>query len=259
MFWKNLIFTQQNILAMKKIFLTLAVLSAAVLPSTLCAQSFVDKSASDSYLNFGVRVGLTSSNLSTDIPEIGENSDFSWRNGFTAGVAVDINFRNYFSIQPGFFFENRSHNYTLIEHDPVSQSLKNEIGHTRYYAFTVPVLASFHFNLTGNLRWNVELGPYFSFGTGDGKDEVEQIFVSVPAGVAGVYTCTTGKRDYYGDGDWQHRSFDWGLKIGTGIRLLDHFTFHIHYQRGFRNASANYRQNWEMFNKNWTFAVGYDF
>ena len=98
----------------------MAVLSAAVSPSTLCAQSVVDKSAPDSYLNFGVRVGLTSSNLSTDIPEIGENSNFSWRNGFTAGVAVDINFRNYFSIQPGFFFENRSHNYTLIEHDPVS-------------------------------------------------------------------------------------------------------------------------------------------
>lgn len=244
---------------MKKVLSAFVLVIVAAVPFQGRAAEFVDRDAPASLLNLGVRLGITSSNVSTDIPGVGDNSEFSWKRGFNAGAVVDLNFRNYFSIQPGFFFENRSYNYLLVEHDPSQNLLKNELGHTRSYSFTVPVLAAFHFNLSDKFRWSVEAGPYFQFGIGDGKDEVEQISVSAPEGASGSYVHTSGKRDYYGDGNWQHRSFDWGLKIGTGLRFLDHYVFNIHYQRGFRNVSANHNNNWEMHNKCWTFTLGYDF
>ena len=57
----------------------------------------------------------------------------------------------------------------------------------------------------------------------------------------------------------QHRSFDCGLQIGTGIEVMDHYVFEITYQRGLRNTSANHYYNWEMHNKGWTFSIGYNF
>lgn len=223
------------------------------------AAGFMDTGTPTRLISVGARLGITSSNLSTDIPGYADNGNFSWKRGFAAGVVVDLHVRNYFSIQPGFFFENRSYDYTLISHYPEDHALTNQLGHTRRYAFTVPIMAAFHFNLTSNLQWLVEAGPYFAFGTGDGKDEVEQIHISAPEGASGSYIYNTAKRDYYGDGDWQHRSFDCGLQIGTGIRILDRYVLSVHFQRGLRNVSANHSQNWEMHNKGWTFAIGYDF
>ena len=244
---------------MKKVVFTLVMILAAIVPQYVSAAGFVDKGASSELVDFGVRLGVTSSNISADVPGYGNNSTFSWRRGFTAGAVVALNFRNYFSIQPGFFFENRSYNYLLFEHDAAHNMLKNDIGHTRSYSFTVPVMAAFHFNLSSKFRWDVEFGPYFLFGVGDGKDEVEQIAVSAPENAPGDYVHISGKRNYYGDSNWQHRSFDCGLKIGTGIRFLGRYVFNIHYQRGFRNVSANHNDNWEMHNKCWTFVLGYDF
>lgn len=244
---------------MKKFILLIAFMLPVLAPNAATAADFVDKNTPNRFLGVGVRLGLTSANVSADIPGFGGNSSFSWKRGFTAGATVDLNFRNYFSIQPGFFFENRSYDYSLIEHNAGDRLLKTELGHTRSYSFTVPVMASFRFNLTGKLQWTVDAGPFFQFGIGEGKDKVEQIAVSAPENTPGSYIHTGGKRDYYGDGNWQHRPFDWGLKIGTGIKLFRHYSFNIHYQHGFRNVSATHKTGWEMRNRCWTFAVGYDF
>ena len=57
---------------------------------------------------------------------------------------MNLNIRDFFSMQPGFYFENRSYDYSTIRHDADRRALETNLGHTRRYAFSIPVLASFH-------------------------------------------------------------------------------------------------------------------
>lgn len=227
--------------------------------ATASATDFADTSAPDNMVDVGVRFGITSSNLSAGLPLPGYTSSFAWKRGFAAGAVVDLNIRNFFSIQPGFYFENRSYDYISVCHGSEISTLTANIGHTRRYAFAVPVLASFHFNISKAVRWDVEAGPYFTFGIGDGKDDVEYTSVSAPLSGAASYISTDGKRNYYGDEAWQHRKFDCGVQIGTGVEIMDHYVLNISYQRGLRNVAGAHDLGWSMKNKGWNFAIGYKF
>ena len=54
----------------------------------------------------------------------------------------------------------------------------------------------------------------------------------------------------------EHRGFDVGLKMGTGLKLFDHYYVGVHYLAGLTHA-------WKLpsggKNKSWMFTVGYDF
>lgn len=241
---------------MKKLVLALALLAGAV---SAQAADFVDTSKPKDIINFGLRFGITSSSLSADLPGTATDYAFSWRRGFATGAVVDVNIRDFFSIRPAIYFENRSYDYTMVDNEPDSRALSVSLGHTRRNALSVPVLASFHFNISNAVRWDVETGPYFTFGLGSGKDHVNAVSVSAPEGTQGSYTNISAHRDYYGDQAWQHRSFDLGWQIGTGIEVLRHYVFNISYQHSLRNATDHDNIGYSMKNKGWPFAVGYVF
>ena len=71
---------------MKKLLLSLCMIGVA---TTASAADFVDTESADNIIDFGVRVGITSSNLSTDIPGQGDNCTYSWKSGFSTGVVLD--------------------------------------------------------------------------------------------------------------------------------------------------------------------------
>ena len=82
------------------------------------------------------------------------------------GVVVNINMREFFSLQPGFFFQSRSGNYSLVEEYINNRDEKDnfiQIGDYRIYNFVIPVMASFRFSIADNLKWLVEAGPYAQF------------------------------------------------------------------------------------------------
>ena len=58
---------------------------------------------------------------------------------------------------------------------------------------------------------------------------------------------------------WQHRYFDCGVQIGTGVEVMGHYVFNISYQRGLRNVAGAHDLGWSMKNKGWNFAIGYKF
>jgi len=244
---------------MKRLIKTaILALSIVLTPATVAAADFVDTGTPDENVGIGLRFGLTSSNLHGNLDDYSNKANYNWRTGFTFGAVVDLNVRNFFTVQPGLFFENRSYDYTVIRHDKDLQALYNDLGHTRSYSFTIPILASFRFNLSESLQWTLDVGPYFAFGLG-GKDNMEQIHaqVSPVSGNGDRYMDVTVKRDYYGDGMWQHKSFDWGAKLGTSLRLNRQLVFAIYYMKGFKDISAY--EPWTMRTKSWSFSVGYDF
>ena len=235
-----------------------AILAFIAFPSTTKAQDFIDKGTPRQGITCGLRFGITSSNMKTDLKGYSNRTGNDWGTGFAVGGVVNLNVRNYLTIQPGFFFENRSYDYTAILHDAASQSLINNLGHTRNYTFSIPILASMRFQVSKAIEWNIDFGPYFNWGIG-GDYEMETIATQVSSDVTGpnTYVNLYESHDYYGDEKWQHKKFDWGIKCGTGFRIMNHYVINFYYMLGLKDISS-YKQ-WDMHSRGYTVSIGYDF
>lgn len=230
---------------MKKLNKILTGVAILATSQTLSAQEFFDTSSPEQLITYGVRIGLNTSNQTSPKGDKTLNLD-SWGTGFTAGAVVDLNFRDFFAIQPGIFFESRSHNYSYVIEDsntPAALDI-NEYGHTRSTWIKVPLLASIRMNPSSSLRWSIDLGPVFGFGMG-GRDK-------------GTFaTAETGplryKNGYFDD---VRKKWSFGLKFGTTMRYKGHYLVGIHYESG---TSSVYKDIKGGHHKAWTFTLGYDF
>lgn len=204
------------------------------------ASDFFSTAAPDKFFGIGVRLGFNTSNST-----IGKGPDLwnhsSWGTGFDAGVVADIAFRDFLTIQPGFFYESRSSSYTYIWSRPGSQQ-EVVVGHALNYTFQVPVIASVRFNVTDNVRWSLDIGPTFSFGIG--KSDKGKYFLPTE------FT--------YDEGYYKNRhKFEVGLKMGTGLTIRKHYYLGVHYVAGMRDVYKVDGLGGR--NKTWTFTLGYDF
>ncbi len=230
---------------MKTPFKLLIALSFIGLSLNAAAADFFSAEPADHFFNLGVRVGFNTSNSSVSSKQL-QSAHSSWGTGFDAGVVADINFNDWLTLQPGFFYQSRSGNYyTLRTFNDAPMATE---GHTLYYMFNVPLLVSARFNLSDDLRWSVDAGPYVSFGLG--HNDTRQA-------VAGKEVV----KYHLGYFDTRNR-FQWGLKFGTGLQFKSHYYVGIHYMAGCRNVydSATHReQGLSGRHKSWVFTLGYDF
>lgn len=219
------------------------------------ADDFFSTEPAENLFTFGARIGVNTSNrtLGNDCYPDGYHNE-SWGTGFDLGFVANINFRNYFSIQPGIFFESRSGGYTVMGSAKDSGfsddgSKMAQAGKRRSYNITIPVMAVVGFNVTDDVRWSVEAGPYVSFVLDsslknkafivDGQSETP-LFMQDPASV------------------------DFGFKMGTGIEVLKHYYVGAHYMAGCIDAwkdrkIANVTKNFGGHTKAWVFTIGYNF
>lgn len=224
------------------------ILAAALLivgANTSYAQNFFDTSAPDKLMTLGVRIGVNTSNQTSPSDNKELNLD-SWGTGFTAGAVVDINFRDFFAIQPGAFFESRSHNYSYLTESMSASGLsltQHRYGHTRSTWLKIPLMASFRFNPAPSLRWAIEAGPVFGFGLG-GHDKVN---IALPEAEPMHFKTT------YFD---TYKKWSFALKFGTTLRYADHYLLGIHYEAG---TSQVYKHIKGGHHKAWTISLGYDF
>ena len=236
---------------MKKTILSLALFCLGITPAL--SADFFSTDQPDQLFNFGVRLGVNTSNRTVAKKAIDGYNVQSWGTGFDLGVTADINFRDYISVQPGIFFESRSGNYTFVS--PIAEIANTSItamqaGHLRSYAFTIPVVGSLHLNVTNDIRWNADFGPYVSFLLGSSmKDKVlqytafgatEQVFSQKPA------------------------TIDFGFKLGTGLQILKHYYVGVHYMAGATKAWKDFKIDSNTIRrfggrtKAWVFTIGYD-
>lgn len=208
------------------------------------AQDWIDTDEADNLMTYGLRIGFNTSNATIADKSAVSTLD-AWGTGFDLGAVVNLNLNNAISLQPGFFFQSRSHNYSYILPWPSSSEISypnaHEYGHTRHTAFQLPIMGVFKTHPNENMVWSLEFGPYFNFGLG-GSDKGTQEW--------GEQTRT------YSDGYFDNRKkFDFGFKMGTGIQIFDHYYLGIHYQAG---ACSVWKYTGGK-NKAWTFTLGYDF
>ena len=222
--------------------------AALLIPAKGAAQDFISREAPQSLFNIGLRLGLNASNRTVDGKAFPEWNRDSWGTGFDAGVVVDINVRDFLSVQPGFFYESRSGNYAYASTqliDGATETVFSQMGHYRSYNFEVPVMVAFHFNLSPDIRWNVDFGPDFRFRLHNSDSDRIRV-VAQPDPMTPPETV-----------DAALKSFDFGLRFGTGLTLKRHYVVEVHYVAGLSDA-------WKTpgmggCNKVWQFAVGYNF
>lgn len=214
---------------------------ASVLPAS--ATDFLDTSVPSFPLSLGVRLGLNTSNVTISDALFPTYNKNNWGTGLEAGVVADLKFRNYFAIQPGAFFECHSGDYTYIT-DLVPENYQTQAGHLRSFHLTIPVLASLRLNVAEIVRWSIDAGPYLSLKLGTSKGDI----YNVKETLSGLPLQDTRI---------ERRACVWGLKLGTGVNILSHYYFGIHYM-------ATLTTPWKVaaydgHDKAWTFTLGYDF
>lgn len=218
--------------------------------STAGAAEFFDTSSPSSLIDLGVRFGIntTNRNLNKEVFNVWNNN--SWGTGIDAGAVVNINFKNYLTIQPGIFYESRSGKYSYININGYTESgvpeLMTQYGKDRSYNFTIPVMACIHFNLSDDIRWDVEAGPY--------------IQLKLKNSVNGKFSYPVYDNPDANPADYIHikaSKCDFGMKFGTGLRILNHYVVAVHYEAGWLKPWTDSRLGGH--NKGWVFSLGYDF
>jgi len=229
-----------------RIFLAMIAIATAV---NVSAQKFLSAEPAEEIFNLGVRIGVNTSNRTFGKQYFNEWNKNSWGTGFEAGIIVNLNMRDYFALQPGFFFQSRSGNYSYA-HNYFDESGDTQtliqLGHYNTYSFIIPVIASFRFNVSNAVRWVVEAGPYIQFKIH--SNDNDKITVLDPqASITSPAYATYAKSS----------NFDMGLKIGTGFVFKHRYSAYIHYLAGGQKAWQSPHSGGH--NKAWSFTVGYDF
>lgn len=227
----------------KRIALIIGVVIVSM--QSMHGQSVFDKSDPNQFFTIGARIGFnTSSNSFPNTPTTLYNNN-SWGTGFDAGLVASLNIKNYLSIQPGFFFESRSGNYSYLYwyNDYYGKYQEHwDMGHYRSFNFTVPIMAIVKFDVLDKLTPMLEVGPYFQYSfKNTGIDN--EIPFQLPQ--------TTAFSSYKAE----KNKIDIGVKMGVGMEFLKHYYIGVHYLAG---ACKVWKQPSGGKNKEWMFTIGYD-
>lgn len=230
--------------------------------ASVSAADFFSTEKPDEFLTLGARIGVNTTNRTLKGSAYpGCYHRENWGTGFDIGVVAAINIRDYLSIQPGFFFESRSGSYTLMgtrynSGFPYDGAEIAQAGKRNSYNFTIPVMAIVGFNLTDEVKWSVEAGPYVAILLNSKLSGTHYVFdrtnVLDPVGYE--------DRPLFN----QHAApVDFGFKLGTGIRLFDHYYVGVHYMAGCLPAWKdreinNLTKTFGGVTKGWIFSIGYD-
>lgn len=230
---------------MKRLLLSFAALAiTSLLPAS--AQEFFSTDDPKEFCTLGARIGVNTSNRTISSSYFNLWNQNAWGTGFDIGVVADLNIKDFISVQPGFFYESRSGSFAyqspmfIDSADPI---VYTQLGKGRDYLFNIPVVASFHFNVLPDLRWNVDIGPYLQIKLKSTFDKTfsypEHQYTGLPVYVGNVKTAKC----------------DVGLKIGTGLDIFQHYYIGVHYLAGFLHSWNPGKLGGH--NKAWMFTIGY--
>lgn len=134
-----------------------------------------------SQISWNAKVGMNMSNVTGD-------GDTSMKVGFQAGVGMEYQFTEMWSIQPSLMFSTKGYKVDDFKATPMYLEL--------------PVMAAARFAVTDNQNIVVKAGPYFAFGIAGEDSDNDKIFDK--------------------DG-WDAKRFDLGLGVGVAYEINKFF------------------------------------
>lgn len=214
-------------------------------------------------VKLGLRFGVNTSNISeTRVPSgRTEVHEVAWKPGFNAGAIVDIPLKHNFYLTPGFYYDYRHDEYTLISTYPSEiDGVKNEVaehlqGSVTTNWFHIPMLVSYRLPV-GVVDFQFDFGPYISLGLG-GRDNV---VIRTYNGDVPFTESENIKHNAFGYGnDSRYYNIDWGFDIGLGLLFAKHYYVGAHYLLGARNLALNKQVIRNAHSRAWQFSIGYNF
>lgn len=195
----------------------------------------------------GVRAGFNSSNYTETRSAMNLNQP-QWKKGFIAGVEMDMPLLVGVHLAPGFFFDHRNNEYTMIDGNT------HTYGHVSSSWFQFQLMASYHVSLLSFATLQLDFGPYVSYGI-DGNDKYYTITYydpMPPITSANISVPTFGS-------DGMYFRTDWGFKTGMGFTVASHYYVGAHYIIGARNLSWHKSVIDDSKTRAWEFTLGYNF
>ncbi len=229
---------------MKKLLIVIACVLAAV------------NGANAQGVNFGVRVGMNVANAGGDFKDDWD-ADFKSRVGFHVGVIADVELSEKFYLQPGLYFTTKGLKYE----DKEGMGLESKYN-LNY--LELPILASYRFNLSDNMQWQINAGPYFAVGVG-GKVKGTDFDFDEDAKFEFKYDAFGVADEDSDEEKGGLKRFDAGLSFGTGI-TYNKIYFGIKYDLGLANiadkkvwVNEDTGKSQKIRNRNFAISVGYTF
>lgn len=150
-----------------------------------------------SQMTWNAKVGMSMTNLS--------NTEADMKIGYTVGVGLDYQFTDMWYLQSGLNITGKG-------------AKAGDLKIKTHY-LEIPVLAAAKFDVSDNMKFVVNAGPYLAFGMGgkmEGGDASMKVF---------------SKED--GMKEALMKRFDLGLQYGVGLELSDKYLINLTGQYGF--------------------------
>ena len=212
---------------MRKFFLFMSSLVLSSIIFSTQAQNY--STGASIYREKGVDIGIKPIIKKNNI--VGDDFNYagSTRIGYNVGVVIDADCSDYFFIESGLSLLSKG-----------SQTSNGNAKITLNY-LELPILLGFKTNITDNIRWYVNAGPYLACGI-FGKSSVD---------IGYGYESTT---NVWEDGDFGFKRFDAGLTFGTGF-LFHQVRVGVAYDLGLVNVISG----GNIKNRSCQISLGYNF
>jgi len=146
--------------------------------------------------------------------------------------------------------------------DAASGSMSSIYAKNHYYSFEIPIYLSFRFNISENVRWNIDGGCYLGFGTG-GTQKADTYTTTVNQLGQMVTTSYRYEWDYYNESRPLINAInnkDFGLLFGTGLLFNEHYKVGVTLRTGTKNVARDLGTlNPTVRNVSVDFKLGYQF
>lgn len=216
-------------------------------------------------LTIGMRFGANMSAQSINLDEMFVNvheSNVTWKGGYQVGVVVDLKLSRKVALQPGFFYKKSSYDYFVATINNSGKTMRMAKGEAGYSTYQIPIMILYKVGLSA-IEWQLEAGPYIAFGAG-GDNKLES--TEIDASGNGIETKSYKyKIGFYDDSDGLiagNDKFDWGIRIGTGVKILGKYYVGVHYNAGLRNVAKehlDFKRKPSIKNRSVDFSIGYNF
>ncbi len=162
----------------------------------------------------GIRIGMNFASLSKDLSK--EPYEFKSGVGMHLGAVYNLELADVLSLQPGVFYVQR--NWKHEDYDKNTFKKYDAKIHSSW--LEIPVVLKYNLAITGDIKIDPHVGPYFGFGfAGKNKDTKDKVF---------------SKNGY------DFPNFDMGVQFGVGAIFHDVAYAGLDYEIGFRNVADKY-------------------
>ncbi len=226
---------------MRKFLSFVIAVVAAVAPVAGRAQVSISGPGGMSFLEIDIHGMVGGSYVTENYMDcFSEISDLNSNMGLAVGIGVGAKFNvtRSFGLGTGLNYVRNRGTLDMAVTGQGAASISNVFQRNSYYTFDFPIYFSFSPYIAKGVRWNFDIGMYYSYGVRGHQRNT--IYDAKTNDLGQLMTSRTViKTDYYKDGAFinSFRRGDIGLHIAAGMTFFGHLNLGVRSHIGFKNVA----------------------